>query len=434
MNSLRSHYAVEITPELADKHVELAGWAHEIRNLGGVSFVILRDRTGLVQVTAKKYKAPPELIATINKLVKETVIKVHGRVKAEKQAPRGVEVEPESIEIIGPVTTTIPFEVTGKVPADIDVRLDNRFIDFRRLETTAIFQIEHHILQAFRQKMCELGCQEIRPPSLVGAATEGGTELFSLKYFEKDAYLAQSPQLYKQLAVVGGMDKVFMVVPVFRAEKHNTRTHLNEITQMDAEIGFTDDEGAMDYLEEAILHILHTIKHECREQLDRLGTDVKVPDSIPRLAYSSLVDLLKNNGTDFTWGNDFNRAQEEKIRELSGHELYFITRWPTKVRAFYSMPLEDQPEICRAFDIDYRGLEIASGAQRIHIPELLEAQLRARGLNPADFEFYIRAFRMGAPPHAGWSFGLERLAMQICGRENIREAALFPRDRTRLTP
>ncbi|MEM4389217.1 MAG: aspartate--tRNA(Asn) ligase [Candidatus Micrarchaeia archaeon] len=430
---LRTHYASEVTPDMAGKPVTLAGWVHELRDFGKLKFLVLRDRSGLIQVTAKAGEVGDDVLRAF-KLVKETVVQIEGIVRQERQAPGGREVIPTRITVIGPVTQQIPFEVTGKVPADIDVRLDNRHIDLRRLESQAIFRIKAELQWAFREGLRARGFQEIVPTCIAAAATEGGTNLFPVVYFDKEAFLVQSPQLYKQMAVVGGMDKVFMTVPVFRAEPHNTTTHLNEVYQMDIEMGFADHNDAMDVLSDIFIYMLKSVKKNCAADLALLGAEVTVPESVPRYTYSSLVELLQRNGVSIEWGEDFSREHEKKMTELLGEEAYLITDWPTKVRAFYSMPKQDNPEVCNAFDLMYRGLEIASGAQRIHIPELLEKQLRARGLNPANFEFYIRAFRMGAPPHAGWSIGLERLTMKVCGLANIREAALFPRDRNRITP
>ncbi|PIN83689.1 aspartate--tRNA(Asn) ligase, partial [Candidatus Micrarchaeota archaeon CG11_big_fil_rev_8_21_14_0_20_47_5] len=228
--------------------------------------------------------------------------------------------------------------------------------------------------------------------------------------------------------------KVFMSVPVFRAEKHNTTSHLNEVLQMDVEIGFADHIDAMDMLEKVVLQILNEVKKENEKELKLLNCALPTPEKIPRHTYSQLVELLQKNNHSFEWGSDFSREDEAKIFSLLGEELYFIYEWPTAIRAFYSMPSSANPKICNAFDLCYRGMEIASGAQRIHAPEIIEAQLLSRGLSAADFEFYIDAFRVGAPPHAGWSIGLERIAMCISGQKNIRECALFPRDRTRLSP
>lgn len=429
---MRTHYIADAKKEVGNK-VEIAGWAHEVRDIGKVRFIILRDRTGMIQIFAKKGIASDDVFDKMAQ-PKETVMVIRGEVVASKIATGGVEIVPEKISIVGALSAKVPFDVTEKVPADLDVRLDARYVDLRRPQIASIFRIKSHVAKAFRDSLFSYGFDEIHPTCLVGAATEGGTELFEVQYFERKAYLAQSPQLYKQLAVIGGMDKVFMTLPVFRAEKHNTLTHLNEVLQMDAEMGFCDDKDAIDVLERTFLGILSHVEKNCKNELELLNSPITVPKKVPRYEYSELVDKLNAAGVKMEWGEDFDRDKEAKLQEILQDEAYFITRWPTKIRAFYSMPLEENPDVCKAFDLVYRGLEISSGAQRIHAPELLEKQLIGRGLNPLDFKFYVDAFRVGAPPHAGWSIGIERIVMKMCNLHNIREASMFPRDRHRLTP
>ena len=428
----RTHYVSE-AKKLIGSEVTLAGWVHEVRDLGKLKFVQLRDRSGIIQVTAKAGREPDAAISAMSQ-PKETVVKVTGKVVESKIAESGCELIPSSFEVLNEITIKVPFEVTGKVPADLDVRLDYRYVDLRTEKTAAIFRIRSCIANAFREKALLEGFVEAHPPTIVEAATEGGADVFKLQYFEKEAYLVQSPQLYKQLCVIGGMDKVFMTVPVFRAEKHNTLTHLNEATQMDFEMGFATPEQAIDMLEAVTLHCLRRVKENCAAELATLGRELAVPERIPRHTYTELVEKLNAAGEKFEWGTDFSRETEAKLVEILGHSTYFITKWPTAARAFYSMPSEEDPKICNAYDLNYEGLEISSGAQRIHKPELLIEALKARGLNPADFEFYVNAFRVGAPPHAGWSIGLDRFTMKICGLHNIREATMFPRDRVRVKP
>jgi nondiscriminating aspartyl-tRNA synthetase len=413
--------------------VRIAGWVHDFRDLGKMKFVLVRDITGIMQVILKKGVVDDALLAAV-KLNKEDVVSFEGELKENKMAPDGVELVPESFELLNCVERKLPVDPTGVVPTEIDVRLDNRYIDLRRKETSLIFRTKSAAVRAFREKLSEMEFLEIHPSAITGAATGGGAEVFELQYFETKAYLVQSPQLYKQLAVIGGFDRVMMTVPVFRAEKHNTTTHLNEITQMDIEMGFADHKDAMDVLEKTTLHVLSSVKKELGEEIDKTFGELKVPTKVPRYAYSELVDKLNANNFEMKHGWDFTKEAERKLHEILGDELYFIYDWPTSVRAFYSMPDEKNPEICHAFDLMYRGLEISSGAKRIHLPALLEEQLTKRGLDPHNFEFYINAFRMGAPPHAGWSIGLERLVMKMCNQENIRECMMFPRDRTRLMP
>lgn len=430
---MRTHYCSDVSAAMDGRRVGLAGWVHETRVFGKINFVILRDRSGLVQVIFKEGETPEELLQKAKSLVKETAVVVEGAVRASKIANLGREVVPEKLDVVGKVRGMVPFELTGKVPADLDVRLDNRFVDLRRLEVQAVFKIRAEVQKSFRENCLELGFQEINPPCLVESATEGGTDLFAVDYFGRKAFLAQSPQLYKQLAVLGGMDKVFMVTPIWRAEKHNTTQHLNEVTQMDVEMGFADDNDALDALEKVFLGILDAVNKNCQKELELLKSPLAVPKKINRHSYSDLVDLLNANGERMAWGEDFGKEQEEKLQKLVGEEVFFVTGWPIQTRAFYSQPNADG-KTCKAYDLMFRGLEIASGAQRIHDIELLTKALQSRGLKPGDFKGYLDAFRYGAIPHAGWSIGSERLTMKLCNLSNIREASLFPRDRNRLTP
>jgi len=428
----RTHYVKDARKQV-NKPVRISGWVHDFRDLGKLKFVLVRDITGIMQVTLKKGVVDDSLLAAVS-LNKEDVVSFRGEIKPNKIAPEGVELIPDSFEHLNRVERKLPVDPTGVVPSEIDTRLDNRFLDLRRKESSLIFRAKSIAARSFRDKLGELGFLEIHPSAITGAATEGGADVFALQYFENKAYLVQSPQLYKQLAVIGGMDRVMMTVPVFRAEKHNTTTHLNEITQMDIEMGFADHNDAMDVLESVTLHMLKRVKEELGEEIGKMFGELVVPSKVPRYSYSELVEKLASNNFEMKHGWDFTKEAEKKLHEILGDELYFIYDWPTSVRAFYSMPDEKNPEICHAFDLMYRGLEISSGAKRIHLPAMLEDQLRKRGLDPYNFEFYINAFRMGAPPHAGWSIGLERLVMKMCNQENIRECMMFPRDRTRLMP
>ncbi len=428
----RTHYIKEARKSIGSK-VRIAGWVHDVRDLGKMRFVVVRDITGLMQVTIKKGLVPDALLEQ-TKVNKEDVVSFFGLLKENKIAPDGVELIPEEFVHLNKVEIKLPVDPTGVVPAEIDIRLDNRSLDLRRKETTLIFKVKSVAARAFKEKLAEKQFIEIHTSAITGAATEGGSDVFEVQYFENKAYLVQSPQLYKQLAVIGGLDKVMMSVPVFRAEKHNTTTHLNEVTQMDIEMGFADHLDAMQVLEEVVLYMLSAVKKELGEEIEKTFGELIIPDKVPRYSYTELVEKLNKNNFEMKHGWDFTKEAEKKLHEILGDELYFIYDWPTAVRAFYSMPDEKNPEICHAFDLMYRGLEISSGAMRIHKPALIEEQLRKRGLDPNNFEFYINAFRVGAPPHAGWSVGLERLVMKMCKQENIRECMMFPRDRNRLMP
>jgi nondiscriminating aspartyl-tRNA synthetase len=428
---LRTHYVNQLSKEMDGQEVSLAGWVHEIRETAKITFLILRDRTGVVQAIGKKGVVDDGVIASMS-LPKESVIRIVGRVVANQEAKKGFEIIPKSVENLNPLSSPIPFEVTGKVPVDIDVRLNYRYIDLRRIESSAVFKIESTLLGAFREHLAKQDFEEIRTPSIISEASEGGSDLFSVKYFEKDAYMAQSPQLYKQLAIIGGMDRVMMAVPVFRAEKSNTTYHLTESTQMDAEMGFASADDAISLLAGTVTYMVKQVRKKNKEELEQLEVKLKAP-KVKIITYAEAIGALKKKDHVIEYGHDFSRDHEEGLQKLYGDSV-IVKDFPTNVRAFYSMPKEEDPELTNSYDFIYKGLEISSGAQRIHNPEMLIKAIERKGMNPKDFESYISAFRFGAPPHAGWSIGLERLTMKVTGVQNIREASLFPRDRNRLTP
>lgn len=416
------------------KKVTIAGWCHDVRLLGKINFLLLKDKDGIVQVTASKDNVPEKVLEIFKKLHQEDVITVEGKVVSSKVARGGLEVIPEKIEVLSKAEVPLPLDPRNVTPANLDTKLDWRFLFFRTEEGKATFKIQAEITKSFRNFFIERGYMEMQAPVIIGAASEGGAELFPLKYFEKQAFLAQSPQLYKQMGAIS-FEKVFTIMPIFRAEKFDQPTHLNEIRQMDMEQAFIDDEEAMQILEECFVFILEQVKKNCGNELKLLKADLKIPKlPLKRIKYTQAIELLKKNGEKIGVGDDFTKTQEKLLAKLAGTEAFFVKDWPTEIKAFYSMPYEDNPKICRAFDLIYKGLEISSGTQRIHIPELLIKQIKSKGLNPENFKSYIDAFRYGAAPHAGWSIGLERLTMQVIGKDNIREVTMFPRDRNRITP
>ncbi len=427
---LRTYFIGKLTDSLNNKEVILAGWVHEVRELGNITFLILRDKTGLIQIIGKIDITDKSIIQQMH-VPKESVIQVKGILKINKQAKRGFEIIPIEIINLNPISSKIPFEVTGKVYAELDTLLDFRYIDLRRLKTTAVFNIQSTILNSFRTSLIAKNFQEIRTPCIVKEATEGGADLFNIKYFERQAYLAQSPQLYKQLAVIGGLDKIFVISSVFRAEKSNTTFHLSEITQMDIEMGFADYNDVINILSQVFLDILKDIKNKNIRDQKILDLKLNIP-KINIITYSEMLKKFNSNDIPMTFGDDLNRNLENEVYRLFG-EAVIIKDFPSKIRAFYSMPNNQNPEICNSFDLIYRGLEISSGAQRIHDKNLLIQVLKNRKINVNNFNFYINAMACGAPPHSGWSIGLERLTMQIANLDNIRKCSLFPRDRKRLT-
>ncbi len=427
-------YTAEITPEMDGEGVTLYGWVHEVRDHGGIIFVVLRDREGFAQITLPKKKVPADVFGVAKRLKRESVIRVDGVVKAEPKAPGGFEIIPERIEVLNEAATPLPLEVTEKVPAELDTRLDYRFMDLRKPRIQAIFRIRHQMLQSVRQFLSEEGFIEVNTPKIVSTATEGGTELFPVSYFEKEAFLNQSPQLYKQVLMAAGFEKVFEIGPIFRAEEHNTTRHLNEAISIDIEMSFTDHEGVMRVLESLVARICEDVAANCERYLSWIGTSVEVPETpFERVKYDEAIEIAASKGEDIPWGEDLTTAALKAVgSEIGGY--YFIVDWPTESKPFYAMPYEGRPEICKSFDLMYDWIELASGAQRIHRYDMLVESMRSKGLQPESFGFYLEAFRYGMPPHAGWGLGAERLLMAMLGLKNIREATLFPRDRHRLVP
>jgi aspartyl-tRNA synthetase len=414
--------------------MQINGWVQEIRDLGGIKFIILHSRNGNIQITVDKKTSSKDIFDTVDKLTRQTAITVSGEFKENKKAPGGKELIPKKIEIVNLAETPLPLDPSLKTPAELDTRLDWRYLDFRSEKTLAIFKIQNEILKSFRGYLTDNGFMEVQPPCIISSASEGGADLFEIPYFEKKAYLAQSPQLYKQMCAVS-LEKVFMIVPIWRAEKFNKPTHLNEVRQMDVEKGFVEsEEDVMKVLENVFAHVLKNVKKNNKEELEFLGRELNVPKlPLKRVTYTEAVEALQERGEEIKWGEDFSKTQEQSFSEIFG-EFFFMKDWPTEAKTFYTMPYEDNPKICHAFDLVHNGLEISSGTQRIHIPKLLKKQIKTFGLKPENFKFYIDCFRYGAPPHAGWSIGLERFTMTTTGMDNIRECCMFPRDRNRLTP
>ncbi len=415
--------------------VTIAGWIHEVRDLGKLAFIIIRDRGGIIQVTCKKGTTPDDVIEILKSSAKESAVAITGDVKANPKAPGGVELSPTDAVLIAPSASPLPMDVTGKVEADLDTRLNNRFMDLRKPKVAAIFKIRSKILAAYRDFFLGRGYIEMNPPSIIAAASEGGTNLFPITYFEKEAFLCQSPQLYKQMMMCTGLDRVFITQPVFRAEPHATPRHLNEIYMLDAEIAFIkDEEEVMVELEGVVHNMIKTAVEDCADEFALLDRQIEIPKlPFKRLTYDEALELLAENGIKLSWGDDIPPDGEKKLHELI-NAPYFIKHWPTDIRAFYSRPLDDNPKICGAFDLDYMGLELSSGAQRIHDHDQLVEALKKKGLDPDNFEFYLKAFRYGMPPHGGWGLGIERVLTSICGLSNIRECVMFPRDRHRVSP
>jgi aspartyl-tRNA synthetase len=419
--------------------VTVAGWVHEIRDLGGIAFLILRDATGKIQVKFEKDEMDDDLVETGLGVHRESVLTVTGAVEEEPRAPTGVEVVPESIDVLAEADAELPLDPSGKVDAELSTRLNNRTLDLRKEAVKAIFEIRSEVLRASREAFREVRATEINTPKIVATGTEGGTELFPITYFGREAFMNQSPQLFKQLMVGSGLERVFEIGPIFRAEEHNTPRHLNEATSIDFESAFADHTEAMDVCEYVVKSAYEAVAENCESQLDALGLedDFEVPEGeFPRLSYEEAIERINATGEldeQLVWGDDLPTEGEKALGEDVGSH-YFITDWPSEIKPFYIKDHDDDDTLSTGFDMMHPRMELVSGGQREHRYEHLVAGFEQQGLDPDQFEYYTKMFKYGMPPHAGWGLGAERLIMTMLDLDNIREAVLFPRDRQRLSP
>jgi nondiscriminating aspartyl-tRNA synthetase len=429
----RTHYSADVKPEMDGEEVTLFGWVQEIRDLGGIRFLILQDREGTIQVTILRKKADSEVLSKSDVLQKRYSIGVKGIVKKTDMTPRGVEVLPKEIKVLATASPQLPMDIAGKTPANLEVRLDARALDLSQEKNIAVFKIQHTALEAIRDFLFEKGFIEVYTPRIIASATEGGAALFSFDYFKRKAFLAQSPQLYKEQLVMS-LEKVFEVGPFFRAEESHTRVHSSEFVSIDIEQAFADAEDVMRLLEQLMQYVCKSVGEKCRKQLATLRHKIKVPE-VPfrRLTYDEILRDLKHEGIEIPWGEDLPTPAFRTLGKIHPY-LYFITEWPTHSKAFYIKPRDDNPDICEGFDLMWSWLELVSGGTRIASKELLVKRLKEKGLKPESFKHHLQAFDYGMPPHAGWAIGLGRLTMMLTGKKNIREVILYPRDKFRLTP
>ena len=407
----------------------LCGWLQDTRNLGGIAFLQLRDITGVIQLTLIKNKLGDENFKSWANINRESIILVRGIVKGNKEAPGGVEMLPDNIELMNEAETPLPLGVIDKIDSEIETRLNARYLDLRKTEIAANFQIRAAISGAVHKHLRRENFLEVQTPKIIASATEGGTSLFEMKYFDKTAYLAQSPQLYKQMLMSGGLERVYEVGPAFRAEEHNTPRHLNEFISIDIEMSFANDDVVMGVMERLVATAARAVSKETKA-LKTLGIEpIELELPLPRITYDEAVEMAQGK---VEWGEDLSMEATRAIaKQMNG--FYFITKWPLSLKPFYIQP-DDDPKYSKGFDFMYNEIEMTSGGQRVHDVNLLRERLKEQGLDPKGFNHYLDPFRYGMPPHAGWGLGLDRLTMIFAGAKNVRECVLFPRDRNRMTP
>ncbi|MEW5814573.1 MAG: aspartate--tRNA(Asn) ligase [Spirochaetota bacterium] len=413
-----------------NNEIEISGWVHRTRDLGKVSFIILRDRSGMVQIV---FDRKPEL-------TNESVITVRGTVKENEKAPGGLEVYADigNITLLAKAEPELPIPV-NQDPArlSLDAILDNRFISLRIPKLKDIFRLQAAILQYFAEHMRSESFTEIKTSKLIGTGTEGGTGLFTVEYFDNKVYLAQSPQFYKQAMISSGMERVFEIGPAYRAEKHDTPRHLNEYVSLDVEMAFIGSEHDLMDLEQRILkYIFKKIKETNRDILESWHAAVPDPaeiDKIPRISHDEAREIIsdKQERRVFEINPEGERILCNWALSKHGVDAVFVNAFPRKKRPFYTYPVDQKT---MSFDLLFRGLEITTGGRRINDYTMLLEALPKFGLTPEGVGDYIQIFKYGCPPHGGFAIGLERFTQQILGLSNVKEASLFPRDRKRVRP
>ena len=411
----------------------IKGWVHRIRRLKSITFLILRDRSGLVQCIVDNSET------NLSEVTLESVVAVIGTVKEANNKLNPFEIHVESLEIINKVKEELPIEINKEtLEVNLDTMLNNRVLSLRHPKINSIFKVQNIIVDSFKAFLNSEGFTEIRTPKIVKEGAEGGTEVFEVKYFENKAYLAQSPQFYKQMMVGAGFERVYEIGHAYRAEEHNTNRHLNEYVSLDLEIGFIESEYDVMEMEERLLKfILEELKTNGHEYLELLQVELpEIKGEIPKLNFQEAINILKENYNKGDLDGDLDPDGERLLckyaKEKLNSDFLFLTNYPRRKRPMYTMPYGE--EETHSFDLLFKGIEITTGGQRIHDYEMLVENMRYKGLNPANYESYLELFRYGMPKHGGLAIGLERLTAKILGLENVREATLITRDRKRLVP
>ena len=434
-NWRRTHYSREITMSLDGIEVIIMGWVSAIRDHGNIRFIMVRDRYGDIQVIAKKVECTEPLLEQIRQVREHSTLAVRGKVRSQQKAPNGAEVVPAELKVFSIAKKAAPFLVKSKLSSvGIDTRLNLRAIDLRRNVLQSIFHIRNSTLDAIREFLEIQGFIETNTPKIIATATEGGATLFPIFYYDREAFLAQSPQLYKEQLTMA-FENVYEIGQIFRAEPSRTNRHLSEATSIDVEEAFVDYNDIMALLEKMILHIINSVSE--RNKNDLLELDLELPSiklPLARYSYSNIIHELQRAGESVRWGDDLSPQMMKNVHDTS-NEFYFIVDWPTAIKPFYVKPkIIESGGICESFDLMYGSLEVSSGSTRINRKGDLLERMKKQGLSTQAFDYHLRVFDYGVPPHAGFGVGLERLIMAIAKIENIRDVAFYPRDIDRLTP
>lgn len=440
LTGVKKQDTLEISQLLDGSHegteVKVSGAVHTIRDMGEVAFVILRKREGLLQCVFEEGVTDFDL----KDLKEASAVEVEGTVAKEDRAPNGIEIRLKKIKVLSRPADTMPLAISKwKLNTSLEAKLDNRAVSLRNVRERAKFKIQEGLVRGFREFLTEEGFTEIHTPKIGAKGAEGGANLFRFEYFHRPAILEQSPQFYKQM-MVGVFDRVFETAPVFRAEKHNTKRHLNEYTSLDFEMGYIESFEDIMAMETGFLqHTMKLLERDYGKELKMLGVTLPNVDKIPTVRFDEAKELVSQK-YDRKIKNPYDLEPEEEhligtlFKEEYDADFVFVTHYPSKKRPFYAMDDPEDITFTLSFDLLFRGLEITTGGQRIHDYQMLRDKIAARGMTEEGMEDYLSAFKYGMPPHGGLGIGLERLTMQLLGEDNVRETTLFPRDLSRLEP
>jgi len=430
---LRTHYSKDV-PEREGEKIRVAGYKESVRDIGKVKFMIIRDKEGKIQITTKDEKIGEQ----INSMTKQSFVLVEGTVKLNKQAPGGREIVPTGIELLSKADVPLPLD--PKIKSGLDKRLDWRVLDLRKPEIMAVFKIQSKLVEGMEEYLRKEKFIRVFTPCLIGTASEGGAEVFPVIYFDKEAFLRQDPQLHRELLISSGFDKIFDLGPNWRAEPSHTPRHLCEHRGCAVEVAFIKDEtDTMRLEEQLIISAFKRVKNDCKEELELLEKDVKIPRTpFPELRFPDIYDILKKMGKEIEFGEDYDRESEkllsEYVKEKYKHDFFFVNRFPFKAKPFYVMRVDENPQWARSVDLMFKGLEMSSGGQREHRYEKIIEQAKEKKLDLKNINWFTKFFRYGAPPMGGFNLGIERLTQKLLDLENIREATPFPRAPERLMP
>ncbi len=428
MGFVKTHDISDLNANLLGKQVVLGGWIEDLRKLGKMTFITLRDVSGISQIIVKG-----DLNEKLGELNRQSVISIKGIVQETKARDFNFEIKAEEIDVLAKAIHPLPIDPIGRLESNIDTRLNHRALDLRNQKTASIFKLRHKVLEIIRNTLAKKRFIEITTPKIIGSASEGGADLFSLEYFGKTAYLAQSPQLYKEQMTIG-LERVYEISNFYRAEKSHTGRHLCEFTSVDIEAAFMDYNDVMDVLEALIMEVYRFTSENCKQEQKEIGNTIEIPSSpFERISYSTVIEELKQKGEKVKFGDDL---LDSHLRIIGDKHpgFYFLVDWPMKLKPFYIREKDEDSTLSRSFDLQYGYLELSSGGTRLHNTEILKSRLKEQGLDPSQFSDHLETFDWGMPPHSGWGLGLDRLMTTLIGIDNVREVVLYPRDPDRLKP